>query len=183
MDNPPTRRLEQTEQKLRRLEQRLTVQSEAGRILSQAESLASAAPDLLRAVCEGVRWDLGQLWIVDRQVNKLRWIACWHRDSFKLDEFVDASRTRFFSHGAGLPGRVWDSGAPEWIDEIANDRVFPRVTFAVQAQLNSAFGFPVKVGNEVSAVIEFFSAERQSNDDSLLELMSGIGNQIGQFVE
>jgi signal transduction histidine kinase/ActR/RegA family two-component response regulator len=100
-----------------------------------------------------------------------------------VDDFIAASRTRYFSHGAGLPGRIWDIAVPEWIDEIANDRSFPRVAFAVQAQLHSAFGFPVKVGDEVSGVLEFFSAERQSSDESVLELMSAIGNQIGQFIE
>jgi signal transduction histidine kinase/ActR/RegA family two-component response regulator len=182
MDNSPTNQLE-AEQKLRQLEQRLTMQFEAARILAEAESLPNAAPRLLRAICEGAGWDLGQLWIVDRQVNKLRWIASWHHDSLQADDFVSASRNRFFSHGAGLPGRIWDSGAPEWIDEIANDRVFPRVAFAVQAQLHSALGIPVKSGDEVSGVIEFFSIERQSIDESLLQLMSAIGNQIGQFIE
>ncbi|HEX3084125.1 MAG TPA: GAF domain-containing protein, partial [Pyrinomonadaceae bacterium] len=99
------------------------------------------------------------------------------------DDFIAASRTRYFSHGAGLPGRIWDIAVPEWIDEIANDRSFPRVAFAVQAQLHSAFGLPVKVGDEVSGVLEFFSAERQSSDESVLELMGAIGNQIGQFIE
>jgi signal transduction histidine kinase/ActR/RegA family two-component response regulator len=159
------------------------MQFEAARILTRAESLPNAAPELLRAICEGVGWDLGQLWVVDRQVNKLRWIASWHRDSLKVDDFVAASRTRFFSHGAGLPGRIWDSGAPEWIDELAHDRGFPRIALAVQAQLHSAFGFPVKLGEEVSGVIEFFSAERQEIDPSLLELMGAIGNQVGQFIE
>ena len=183
MDNPSSNQLEQTEQKLRQLERRLTMQFEAARILTQAESLANAAPKLLQAICEGLGWDLAQIWIVDHQVSKLRWLASWHRDSLKLDDFVAASRTRFFSRGAGLPGRIWDSGAPEWIEEIANDRSFPRVTFAVQAQLHSAFGFPVKLGDEVSGVIEFFSAQRQSIDESVLELMRSIGNQVGQFIE
>jgi len=183
MDTPSTNQLQQTEARLRQLERRLAMQFEAARILAETESLSSAAPKLLRAICDGLGWDLGQLWVVDHQVNKLRWVASWSCDSLKVEDFIAASRNRFFSHGAGLPGRVWDSGAPEWIDEIANDRSFPRVTFAVQAQLHSAFGFPVKVGDEVSGVIEFFSAQRQSIDDSLLELMSGIGNQIGQFIE
>src|SRR5881394_3410858 len=120
MNKTPTHQPE-TEQKLRQLERRLTMQFEAARILTEAESLLNAAPKLLRAICEGAGWDLGQLWIVDRQVQKLRWIASWHCDSLKADDFVTASRNRFFSHGAGLPGRIWDSGAPEWIEEIAND--------------------------------------------------------------
>src|SRR5436190_2327440 len=143
MDKSSQNQMEQTEQKVRQLERRLTMQFKAARILTEAESLVKAAADLLQAICEGLGWDLGQLWIVARQVSKLRWIASWHRDSLKVDDFVAASRTRFFSHGAGLPGRIWDSGAPEWIEEIANDRSFPRVAFAVQAQLHSAFGFPV----------------------------------------
>jgi signal transduction histidine kinase/ActR/RegA family two-component response regulator len=183
MDKSATNQLEQTEQKLRQLERRLTLQFEAARILTEAHSLADAASKLLRAICEGLGWDLGQLWIVDPQMNKLRWIAGWHRDSLKVEDFVAASRARYFSHGAGLPGRVWDSAAPEWIDEIANDRSFPRVASAVQAQLHSASGFPVRVGDEVSGVIEFFSAERHSSDESFLELMGAIGNQIGQFIE
>jgi len=35
------------------------------------------------------------------------------------------------------------------------------LAFAVHAQLHSAFGFPVKLGDEVSGVLEFFSAERR----------------------
>ncbi len=183
MDKPPPNQLQQTQEKLQKLERRMAMQFEVARVLTDADSLPDAAPKLLRAIGEGLGWDVAQLWIVDRQVNKLRWQASWHRDSLNVEDFVAASRNRFFSHGAGLPGRVWDSGAPEWIDEIANDRFFPRVTFAVQAQLHSAFGFPVKVGDRVSGVIEFFSTERQPTDQSLLELMNGIGNQIGQFID
>jgi signal transduction histidine kinase/CheY-like chemotaxis protein len=183
MDNSSTDRLAETEQRLQQLERRLTMQFETARILAEAESLAGAAPNLLRAICEGLGWDLGQLWIVDQQVNKLSWVAGWQCDALKADEFVAASRNRFFSHGADLPGRIWDSGGPEWIDEIANDRSFPRVAFAVQAQLHSAFGFPVKLGDQVSGVIEFFGSQRQATDDSVLELMAAIGNQIAQFIE
>ncbi len=183
MNKPPTDQPAEHEQKLEQLERRLKIQIEAAQILAAAESLPNAATKLLRAVCEGADWDLGQLWIVDHQVNKLRWIASWHRDSSNLDDFVVASRNRFFGHDAGLPGRVWDSGAPEWIDEIANDRLFPRVALAAQANLHSAVGFPVKTGEQVWGVIELFSVERQSSDKSLLEVMTGIGSQIGQFIE
>jgi signal transduction histidine kinase/ActR/RegA family two-component response regulator len=179
MNKPPAHNLEQTVE----LERRLALQFEAARILAQAESLTVVAPKLLRVICEGLDWDLAQLWVVDREVNKLRWLAGWHRDSLKVDDFIHASRSRFFSHGAGLPGRIWDSGAPEWIEEIASDRTFPRVTFAVQAQLHSAFGFPVKLGSEVSGALEFFSTKRQPVDESLAELMAPIGNQVGQFLE
>src|SRR5207249_11351481 len=55
----------------KRLERRLTVQYEAARILAAAASLERAAPQLLQAICESLGWDLGQLWIADRETNKL----------------------------------------------------------------------------------------------------------------
>ena len=61
----------------KRLERRLTVQFEAARILAEAESVNDAAPKLLQMLCESLGWDLGQLWIVDRDVDKLRWLASW----------------------------------------------------------------------------------------------------------
>src|SRR5947207_9974964 len=119
----------------KRLERRLIVQFEAARILAEAESLNDAAPKLLQMLCESLGWDLGQLWIVDREVNKLRWLASWQVDSLGADDFAAASRGRLFSSGVGLPGRVWAGGTSHWIRDIAEDSNFPRGAPASQADL------------------------------------------------
>ncbi|HXI75249.1 MAG TPA: GAF domain-containing protein, partial [Pyrinomonadaceae bacterium] len=167
----------------KRLERRLTVQFEAARILAEAESLNDAAPKLLQMLCESLGWDLGQLWIVDRDVDKLRWLSGWQVDSLVADDFAAASRGRLFSSGIGLPGRVWANGTSQWILDIAEDVNFPRGASASQANLRSAFGFPIRLGDEVSGVMEFFTREHQSSDPSLQDVMTAIGSQIGQLVE
>ena len=167
----------------KRLERRLTVQFEAARILSEAESLADAATQLLWAICDSLGWDLGQLWIVDREVDKLRWIAGWQVEGLNADDFIAASRARLFSSGAGLPGVIWASHAPQWISDVANDTSFTRSALALKTNFQSMFGFPIRLGDEVSAVMEFFSRERQSSDASLLQLMTAIGTQIAQFIQ
>ena len=169
--------------KRKRLERRLTVQFEAARILAEAESLNDAAPKLLQMLCESLGWDLGQLWIVDRDVDKLRWLSGWQVDSLVADDFAAASRGRLFSSGIGLPGRVWANGTSQWILDIAEDVNFPRGASASQANLRSAFGFPIRLGDEVSGVMEFFTREHQSSDPSLQDVMTAIGSQIGQLVE
>ncbi|MFN2576749.1 MAG: PAS domain S-box protein [Pyrinomonadaceae bacterium] len=166
-----------------RMERRLTVQYEAARILAAAESLCNAAPELMQAMCESLGWDLGQLWIADRETNKLRWLASWQVDSPGANDLAAASRGLVFSRGIGLPGRIWAHGMSQWIHDIAEDFNFPRRETALQADLHSAFGFPINLGDEVSGVMEFFSHELQSSDQSLLDVMTGIGNQIGQFLE
>jgi signal transduction histidine kinase/ActR/RegA family two-component response regulator len=138
---------------------------------------------LLQAICESLGWELGQLWIVDREANVLRWLAKWQVSSLKAPEFEDVSRHRTFARDVGLPGRIWATGTPDWISDIAADTNFPRGPAAAKAGLRSGFGFPVMLGSEVSGVIEFFSRDILAPDQALLDTMTGIGSQIGQFVE
>jgi PAS domain S-box-containing protein len=165
-----------------RLQQRLTAQYRSAQILAEAESLEKSAPLFLQAICESLGWELGQIWLANRDANVLRWLASWSSPSLPATEFEEASRNRTFVRGVGLPGRIWDSGAADWIKDISTDQNFPRAEYAARAGLNSAFGFPVMLGNQVSGVMEFFSCESQTPDQTLLEVMAGIGNQVGQFV-
>src|SRR5215471_5412525 len=108
----------------KKLERRLTVQFEAARILSEAAVLPDAATQLLWAICDSLGWDLGQLWIVDPEVDKLRWLASWQVEGLNAGDFIAASRARLFSSGAGLPGVIWAGSAPQWIPDVADDSAF-----------------------------------------------------------
>jgi signal transduction histidine kinase len=82
-----------------------------------------------------------------------------------------------------LPGRIWASGEPIWIPDLANDSNFPRAATVTRAGLRSAFGFPVRLGNQVLGVVEFFSREIRDMDPDLLAIFDAIGAQVGLFVE
>src|SRR5438093_3669777 len=99
------------------------------------------------------------------------------------DEFIEVSRQRTFLPGIGLPGRVWSSGQPAWIPDVVNDANFPRAPIAAQVGLHGAFAFPIRVGNQVHGVLEFFSHQIREPDRELLEMVADIGIKVGQFVE
>jgi diguanylate cyclase (GGDEF)-like protein len=89
-----------------------------------------------------------------------------------------------FALGAGLPGQVVASGAPVWVDVgAATQDDLPRIAEIVRAGFASLFAFPVMIGAEVVAVLEFFSPERQAPAESLLRLMAQIGTQLGRVIE
>jgi PAS domain S-box-containing protein len=152
-------------------------------ILNEAGTLAEAAPRILRAICECLDFDLGALWSADRQANSLRCVELWRAPRVAADEFAAVTRARTFDPGIGLPGRVWSSGRPAWIEDVVEDLNFPRAPFAARAGLHAAFGFPILVEGEVLGVVEFFSRELRRPDDKLLQLVETLGSQIGQYIE
>jgi C4-dicarboxylate-specific signal transduction histidine kinase len=101
----------------------------------------------------------------------------------EVPEFEAASRGTTFVPGIGLPGRVWFRREPVYIPDVARDSNFPRAPIVFREVLHAAFGFPILLGAEVLAVMEFFSHEIRQPDQELLNMMATLGSQIGQFIE
>jgi two-component system, sensor histidine kinase and response regulator len=162
---------------------RLHVQYETTRALAESTSLAEAAPRILKALGETLGFDHGAVWTVDRSGTSIRCLDTWHPSSVAVPEFDAVSRATTFERAVGLPGRVWRSGEPAWIEDVVRDSNFPRAAVAAREGLHGAFGFPIKLGGIVLGVLEFFSREIREPDQDLLDLLATIGSQIGQFVE
>ncbi len=167
----------------KRTESRLALQYAVTEILSQSRDFIESAGRILRAICESLDWEVGALWRVDQAANVLRLVEICHASEMKTPEFDTLTRTITFVKGIGLPGRIWASGEPAWIDNVVADANFPRARVAAREGLRGAFGFSIKVGDDVLGVVEFFSSEVRKPDDELLTLVAGIGGQIGQFTE
>src|SRR5262249_44089262 len=56
-------------------------------------------------------------------------------------------------------------------------------SIASREMLHAAFGVPIVLRREVLGVMEFFSNEIRQPDRELLDMMTSIGSQIGQFIE
>ena len=147
-------------------------------VLATAPSLHDAATSLLRGVCESLDWACGAVWVIDADDQALRCLTVWPSSG----PFADATRARQFARGVGLPGRVWASAEPTWIENVTGDANFPRAPIARAAGLHSAFAFPIRVGPDVHGVMEFFNRSIIAPDPDLLATMGGVGNQLGQFV-
>ena len=167
----------------KREEVRLSAQYAVTRVLAEAPTLASATPRILQAVCQSLDWPVGAIWRVDQNENLLRCVETWHIPSAQLKEFDQSTHTQTFPRGIGLPGRVWSQTQPAWIEDVTHDANFPRASIAAKGGLHAAFGFPVLLGTEVVGVLEFFSDQIHKPDGRLLDMMSAIGSQIGQFME
>jgi PAS domain S-box-containing protein len=176
-------RVEASVHEARRTELRRVARLAVTQVLAQARSVGEAAPRILQAVCKSLGWQAGALWTLDREASCLRCLECWHAASLPLEELKTACLGVSFEQGVGLPGRIWSSGKPAWIPDVASDTNFPRAAVAMRVGVRGAYGWPILQGTEVVGVIEFFSSEIREPDADLLEMMATVGSQIGQFLQ
>ena len=167
----------------RRAEWRLEVQDAVSRILAESPSLKEAVSKVVQVLCERAGWDLGAIWNIDRARDELRHVEVWHMPSVHAPQFVAVTREERFSRGTDLPGRVWSTGKPVWIPDVATDGNFKRAPAAIEDGLHIAFGFPIKLENKILGVIECYSREVREPDDNFLQMVSDIGGELGQFME
>src|SRR5215813_1012253 len=168
---------------LKRDEDLLLAQYSVTRVLAEALSLREAAPQILKSICETLEWVIGTVWQLDKKEGVLRSVETWHIPTVNVSEFSAATHCRTFDRGIGLPGRVWGNAEALWIEDVTRDPNFPRSPIASKEGLHSAFGFPIVLGGEVLGVLEFFSHQIRQPDTKLLNLLSAVGSQIGQFIE
>src|SRR5438445_5502411 len=130
-----------------------------------------------------MHWPVGHLYVSNGQGEMVP-TTVWHLEEperFRVfREVTEASR---LPAGMGLPGRVLATGRPAWIADVTKDENFPRARHALDIGVKAAFAFPVIVGDEVAAVLEFFAIESVEPNEPLLEAMAHIGSQLGRVVE
>jgi len=169
----------------RRSEETLKVEHAITRVLAHAESFEEAAPGIVRLLVDGLEADVGTLWLLDGRGQILHPFAMDTKDSSPaLKSVLEENRKRTYALGEGLPGRVWQEARAVWAAELSPDRAGEDGHLvSIQAGLRSAMAFPIQRGNDFLGVLEFLTTQRNTHDPNLLNMMTAIGSEIGQFIK
>jgi len=79
-----------TERRL--LEQRREAAYSVGNAIAASSTLDDAAPRILGALCASLGWQVGNFWIVDPALDRLRCVASWARNADKTSAFLSATK-------------------------------------------------------------------------------------------
>lgn len=156
----------------------------ANTLAQEIGAVASAAPPVIRLVCEAIGWDGGQLWLADDANDALRVVAGWHADA-SVETFAAVSET-MRRRGEGLPGHVWADREPRWLAVAqAGAMLTPeRTRAAAECGIVSLVAFPILKGDaKAIGVLEFFARRPQAPDAGTRSLLTAVCQQLGQFVE
>lgn len=165
------------------LEKRRNARLAVTQVLAREENVDNAISEILAAIGSALEWDAGCFWRYHPDEDVLRCEEFWQQESRSLDDFRAAAMRLELGPGRSLPGRVWQSGQPEWVSDVVNDPGFVRAPQAVDVGLHGGFACPIAVGEQFFGVAEWFSQEIKKPDADLLEMMGTIGGQVGQFIE
>ena len=153
------------------------------RILAESTEVDGALEEILRTVCDELGYHAGSLWRMDEGGLSLHARNFWAVPAILGSAFELATRSLAYTRGVGLVGAVWQADSPQWVAGLWRTPEGPRGAAAEEAGLKSGFAFPVRMGGKVRGVMEFFSHHSNPPSEGLLETLTGLGQQIEQFVE
>lgn len=155
--------------------------------ITSAPDFETALLFTLEKVCNTTGWDFGEAWLPNKENNYLTYSTAWFSadknqlkyNTLSLAEFKLFSYDFTFSSSLGLPGKVWATKQPFWLEDVSLETMFLRNQLAEKCGLKAGFGVPITANEEVVAVLVFFLRQSLSQDDGLLILVENIACQLG----
>jgi len=156
------------------------------RATNEAASAEAGMYACLEQICEHGAWSIGRLGVYGPgEGERFPERSLWHtKEPGRYETLISASRDpKYFAPGGQLISVVLKEKRPVWIGDISSTSGFGRMSIALECKLRSAFAFPVIVGGEVAAFIEFFAEEAREPDALLLEAVTSVGAQLARLIE
>ncbi|NEP11433.1 MAG: response regulator [Symploca sp. SIO2C1] len=153
--------------------------------ISEASDFNSALEVILRQVCETIDWDFGEAWVPNQDATVLEYSQSIYAKNPGLEEFRQQSSQVTFARDVGLPGRIWSSKQPEWLEDVSAQpcSVFQRSQITATLQLKAAFGVPIFFNEQVLAVLVFFKQTASTPNQHLIALVSAVATQLGSLIK
>jgi len=155
-----------------------------GLVVADAANHAGPVSDIfhftLAEVCDFAGWEVGIAYFVEDFL--LQPSPVWH--STPADAMGSLRRaTELVPSEDSLAGRVIETREAQWINDLAGLPGCPQQVAAVACGFKASCAFPVLVGSEVAAVLQFFTMGDPALDKSRLSLLAQVGMQLGRAVE
>ena len=177
-------RLQQEIAERQRAEESIRFLLETTRAIGEAVDFHSALEVILHQVGQTIRWDVGEAWIPDAEGTVLQSAPGWYASNARMDSFRRQSEKLTFARNIGLPGRVWASKQPEWVEDISQGYPhFLESQIALELGFKAGFGVPISVGDEVLAVLVFFKLSPCRKNARFIDIFNAVATQLGSLIQ
>ncbi|MGK5682001.1 ATP-binding protein [Actinoplanes sp. URMC 104] len=152
--------------------------------LRSAGSTAAAAPGVLAAVGAALGWPAAELWLADEDTGELELGGRWCKPGSGLTDVLGYAPIK----GSGITGRVWATGKPLWVPDIADSATLrdplerSRAAMCLRAGLRTVLAVPVRDAGTVLGVLTCYGTRPEPHEDLLTLLLDGVAAQIGVYL-
>ena len=199
--------VEEREGRLRRKTQVLQLMESVSRSANVARNPDQALKFGMDSLCAYTGWPLAHawkmypegsgelisshLWVLGSELKSVFLQQTLPLKSQQINQLLDSDMDRFqeftatlrLRAGEELAGKVLQTKKALLVPNLTGDPCFRRRDQAIRLGLMSAFAVPILVGEEVVAVLEFFSLETDTPDEQLTETLEQIGTHLGRVFE
>jgi signal transduction histidine kinase len=142
-------------------------------IANEAESVAQAFRAVLDRLCGFTGWPIAHVFLqCEDDPAQFGEAAIWSvREGVDGSALIEALRGRRASAGTSLAGQVIASGRACWGNAVDKRGPYEDRTEACPRPWRHVLAFPVLIGDEVAAVVEFFAINVESPDENLMDAM------------
>lgn len=156
--------------------------AELAREIAITPDTDAALHTILEVLCRRAGWALGQAWVPSEDGRHLT-IRAFFSTAPALAPFAETSHGVYLPFGVGVPGTVWATGLPAWVEDVEGHLTAAREHAALRSGLRAAGAFPISHDRRVIAVAEFFFLEAREDDRLALLRAAAVGADLGPLIE
>jgi GAF domain-containing protein len=149
-------------------------------VIAGAENHHGTLAAVLDRVRSSFGWAYGSVWEIDPAEGVLRFSV---ESGDAGPEFRDVTRSASFARGVGLSGRAWAQRRLVFVPDLGELTDCVRAPAAQRAGVRSGVCFPLVVGGQVVATMDFFATETITLSDGRLAALASVGELVSQALE
>lgn len=164
-------------------ERRVALQLVMSEIVGKNTSPEMAAMRTLEALCVSQGWDVALRWDVNLEDNRLEFCSAWGAPGRGTETLIQESMGLELNSGDDLPGKAWEDGRPMWVADLASMPSANSHTRTAQRHgMVSGCAVPVRVGNNVLAVLEFYCHFCLRENREAMAAVETVAASLGQML-
>jgi DNA-binding CsgD family transcriptional regulator len=165
----------------RRIVRKLAAHAAVSKALDEWQDFEPGAAGLLAGMAGALDLAFGVLWVSEHVALTPKVI--WHPPTADLAGVDEATRDWRPGRGDPTVGRAWVTRQPVMSTHPWIGATRQRADAIHHARLKAAIAVPVVAVDETLAVLEFLAFEHIELTDRLVWALTGIGHEIGQFLD
>lgn len=163
------------------------------------QSLVDALDPVLRLIMSRSNWKCGDIWLPalsddpmssigtpQDQIPYLHFSLGIVQDgkprSDPLHQFTRACRNVVLRPPAGVPGRVFVTGRPEWLARIADPPTFERAALARDVGVVACLALPIVARDRVIAIIAVYDTRSREYDNQVVDVAESIIRAVNETI-